>query len=489
MNFSEKAYVNLCVIRCHVVIDLVLFIAYAVEWLKGARSLAYVGITAVFAFLPIIIESIIYKRNPEGTVIRHCVGVGYSMLYVFLLLTASSDYAYVYAFPMFAVITLYLDAWYCAAICGGCSLLNIALVAYQAVTVGYDTEQIKDVEIRIAVLLVVTGFAMATTISNRKINSIKKQRIEEQQDTAKSLITELLTTSEHMSVNIKEAAEKMALLGESEEQIHESMNQVSIGSNETAESVQHQLQQTEQIQNYIGNVKDTTIAIEQNMVENARRVEEGREQMQILAEQVDKSMHANEQVIQQMDMLKEYTEQMNTIIETITSIAGSTGMLALNASIEAARAGEAGRGFAVVASQISGLANQTKEATVNITSLIENINGEIQSVANAVDVVSESNRANTDSALIVTNSFEGIADGTENISKQAKELIDVVNNLEVANGDIVEKIQTISAITEEVSAHASETYSACEENKRMLDAVNQVVTNLEADAEKLKSIK
>lgn len=72
-------------------------------------------------------------------------------------------------------------------------------------------------------------------------------------------------------------------------------------------------------------------------------------------------MEANQQMITQMDALSQYAGQMNTIIETITSIANSTGVLALNASIEAARAGEAGRGFAVVASQISTLASQTQE--------------------------------------------------------------------------------------------------------------------------------
>lgn len=82
-------------------------------------------------------------------------------------------------------------------------------------------------------------------------------------------------------------------------------------------------------------------------------------------------MDANNRVLEKMKVLTEYTNKMNTIIETITSIANSTGMLALNASIEAARAGEAGRGFSVVATEISGLASQTKDATVNITELIK----------------------------------------------------------------------------------------------------------------------
>lgn len=178
---------------------------------------------------------------------------------------------------------------------------------------------------------------------------------------------------------------------------------------------------------------------------------------------------------------------MNTIIETITSIANSTGMLALNASIEAARAGEAGRGFAVVAGQISGLANQTKSATVNITELIGHINSELASVETAVDVVTESNRANAESTQVVTENFAGITQGTEKIGKQTKVLMDIVGELETANADIVESIQTISAITEEVSAHANETYNACEENSFLVDTMAKVVEELSDGARKLQN--
>lgn len=61
------------------------------------------------------------------------------------------------------------------------------------------------------------------------------------------------------------------------------------------------------------------------------------------------------------------------IIELINDISSNIDLLALNASIEASRAGEYGRGFAVVAGEIKGLSNQTNEATVKITHIIEDI--------------------------------------------------------------------------------------------------------------------
>lgn len=75
---------------------------------------------------------------------------------------------------------------------------------------------------------------------------------------------------------------------------------------------------------------------------------------------------------------------MNSIVEIISNIASQTSLLALNASIEAARAGEAGRGFSVVASEISTMANQTTDATQEITDLIGNVSSAVTSVVEVV---------------------------------------------------------------------------------------------------------
>ena len=207
--------------------------------------------------------------------------------------------------------------------------------------------------------------------------------------------------------------------------------------------------------------------------------------METLSEQVEQSITANHEMVSRMDTLNEYADQMNTIIETITSIANSTGMLALNASIEAARAGEAGKGFAVVAQQISGLASQTKDATVNITELIGHIHQELSSVAEAAQVVTDSNESNAANAQEVENNFTAISRGTEKISSVTGELMEIVKELEAANSDIVENIQTISAATEEVSAQANETFEACEVNSELVDSVSGIVSDISDKASEL----
>lgn len=486
-KFSEKKFINHTAILSHTVIDVVLFVAYAIELAKGSRTPVYFAVFAVLCVAPVAVEYVVYRKNPEDAGIQHIIGISYSILYLFVLFTTTSLCTFTYAFPMFMIIILYMDVRQCVTIGVGAILGNVICVVYHMIAVGYESAELPDVEIRIGATILTGVFMIMTTRVVKRVNEEKMKVIQEQTEEAGKQAETVLSASGKMISGIEDVSGKVLRLGESMGQIHNSMGEVSAGSTETAESVQLQLQKTEQIQQHIIRVKETAAGIEENMNNTVQKVETGRQQMNALGEQVERSMEANHQVLEQMKVLSEYTNQMNTIIETITSIANSTGMLALNASIEAARAGETGRGFAVVASQISGLASQTKSATVNITELIEHINSELVSVEAAVDVVTASNKSNAESTKVVTEDFEGITHGTEEIGKQTAELVNIVEELEAANADIVESIQTISAITEEVSAHANETYSACEGNAVLVESVTKVVDDLSAEAQKLQS--
>ena len=71
--------------------------------------------------------------------------------------------------------------------------------------------------------------------------------------------------------------------------------------------------------------------------------------------------------------LSKQTQQIDEIITTVSEIAAQSNMLALNAAVEAARAGEHGRGFAVVAAEVRSLAEQSRQATVQVKTILHNI--------------------------------------------------------------------------------------------------------------------
>ncbi|WP_137939546.1 methyl-accepting chemotaxis protein [Chitinivorax sp. B] len=83
--------------------------------------------------------------------------------------------------------------------------------------------------------------------------------------------------------------------------------------------------------------------------------------------------------------LSEQTQAIGEIIATVNDLAEQSNLLAVNASIEAARAGEHGKGFAVVAQEVKSLAEQSKQATVQVRSIL----GEIQKATNGAVLATE----------------------------------------------------------------------------------------------------
>ena len=354
-------------------------------------------------------------------------------------------------------------------------------------SVGYTKEQIPDVEIRLAVMLLVGIFVVIVTEAVQKVNQAKLDEIHEEKDKTALLLEKIMSTSGSMVTEIEQAAEKMGHLEKSVNSMRISMQEVSDGNNETAESVQNQLERTGQIQDQIEKVKDAAVEINVKLCDAGEEVTSGISKVKRLAAQAEESIKSNELVVSRMELLVDNMTKMNDIVGLINSIANRTGMLALNASIESARAGEAGKGFAVVAQEITSLANQTKGATVDIVQLIRDISGELKEVENAVEIVTASNRSHAETTKEVTGSFEKIAETTKDIDEQAKEMEAVVDRLVSANEGIVASISNVSAATEEISGYATETYNACEENGKLALEVSDIVQNLSNYAEELKN--
>lgn len=485
-NDYELAKANEVAMNCHCLVCSIMSVAYFVEFLKGDRTLLYVLVTIVLAMAPVAGEFISYKKMHDTKMIKHFVGIGYAILYTFVMFTTNNHFTFVYVIPMLIAITVYNDFKYSLPIEVGMVIVNIVQLVMFFQKGIYTKADMASVEIQFFVIVLICGIQLYASIVTEKLNQKKLAELKAEHEKTEELLMRIMDTSDKMTQQIAESAQKTASLGESMQAMKESMEEVNSGSNDTAEAVQSQLNQTEEIQAMVEQVEKGTENIIDSMNQNKEAIAQGNANVGILVKQAEETVESGKKVTEELSQLDTYMSQMNSILDIINSITSQTSLLALNASIEAARAGEAGRGFAVVASEISQMAQQTKDSTVQISQLIENVSNAIQMVVEVSGSMISMIESQNETTEKTAESFTVIEKNSDNVYGHSNELAAYVTKLADANKKIIDSISTISAISEEVAAHASDTLSATESNNVIVEELAALSGQLETLAQELK---
>lgn len=482
----ELAKANAVAMNCHCLVCSIMSVAYFVEFLKGDRTLLYVLVTIALAMAPVAGEFISYKKMHDTKMIKHFVGIGYAILYTFVMFTTNNHFTFVYVIPMLIAITVYNDFKYSLPIEVGMVIVNVVQLVMFFQKGIYTKADIASVEIQFFVIVLICGIQLYVSIVAEKLNQKKLAELKAEHEKTEELLMRIMDTSDKMTQQITVSAQKTASLGESMQAMKESMEEVNSGSNDTAEAVQSQLNQTEEIQAMVEQVEKGTENIIDSMNQNKEAIAQGNANVGILVKQAEETVESGKKVTEELSQLDTYMSQMNSILDIINSITSQTSLLALNASIEAARAGDAGRGFAVVASEISQMAQQTKDSTVQISQLIENVSNAIQMVVEVSGSMISMIESQNETTEKTAESFTVIEKNSDNVYGQSNELAAYVTKLADANKKIVDSISTISAISEEVAAHASDTLSATESNNVIVEELAALSGQLETLAQELK---
>ena len=328
---------------------------------------------------------------------------------------------------------------------------------------------------------------------------------------------ELSDLSNHMRHEGELIKERVSSSFDVSQQVSANMNSVAAGAEEVATSTTIVSESIASLSVDMGLVADTSQVSYTNMIEVNHTIDQISKDMDEILSSVasmslsvsnvsedtqnamKQSNHANEnsqQTLQVMNQLQEKANNIGRVVKLIGSVATQTNMLALNATIEAAKAGEYGKGFAVVALEVQNLAQQTSEATEEITQEIEQIQQYTlkalqytETVSNAVNIVSQINRniaqsmdQESTNALNINQSVENIAQGSrDSVIKVQKETI----NLQEITHSMNQSSETAKESTRNMQESAQGVKSIARSNAEMVLGVQEFNTSIQKIKEAL----
>ena len=308
-----------------------------------------------------------------------------------------------------------------------------------------------------------------------------------------TLIGDVKSLAENVSSNTKIITDVSEHSYASSEEIAATMSEITQGASEQATSASEGLDYMNKLSQEINMVNGKTQNVSLVLEKTKEMKQDAIISVETLNSKAEETNKASAKIVEDVNNLNSNVKDIKAIVELIVDIAEQTNLLSLNAAIEAARAGESGRGFAVVADEVRKLADKSKESSIQINKIINDIQHKTEVVVKEATSSSIIIREQMKAVEKTDTAFKTIFEGMDQIDSQLKEMVTSINEIVNSKDKTKMAMESISAISEETAATTEQVSDATQEQingsqkvAEFAQQLNEVVENLNSAISQFK---
>ena len=446
-----------------------------------AAQMADSGMAPIKSILPIIAAAIclvgafiVYFTQAPTTFYKY-VAIGYTIVYAFLILLSLKGTPFPYLIPMMVMIMLYLDKTASLGMGVAFIILNIIRVVINFASFEADEViELSMIEIIVSILAMLStimGTRFLIRFISENMKSIESAALE------RARVSEnIIKVTDQVSKDFETLKKGLVEVEETSRLVCDSIDQIGQGNEENLSAVELQTNMTNEIQALLNETGEITAEAVSDSQQMSDMISKSLKDMESLVTQAIRTTEVGTQMQAAAERQQKSSDEAMNITDMIFSISGQTNLLALNASIEAARAGEAGRGFAVVATEISHLAEQTKESTERITNILKELTDNAGEVSDKAAQTVEMAGAQKDLVEVVKEMLNESRDCSDKLGATLKSVSDDMARIKDSNDEVVNSTARLLATSEEFTASTQETIRISRGNMDKIEESMDIVT-------------